>query len=275
MQVLLGEREKKMIKLGISLFRTKFGKKARPKEIHKALVSLNIPSASSIVSIINETADNQAYPYQSNMLRNYSELGIWVLINHPDLSKAFNRILARVTGKEEVQVPIKTTFSKLDLYLMKKILLYIENRIKYDTFSRYNDIHSDMQAISNKAVNYVFNIVQEELDSVNDEDLKRISVMFAEMMLWIVPRDTAYRDPFFWSLNKIGNPSIRKCIKEHPTRLVKHPKDWYGAVLFRARDKTQELRKSGELDAFEFSESEGVCVPHIASKAINKMIRGK
>ena len=270
MQVLLGEREKKMLKLGINLFRTKFGKKARPEEIHKTLVSLNIPSVSSVVSIINETADNQAYSYQCAMIRNYSELGLWVLINHPDLSKAFSRILSRVTGKEKVQVPIKTTFSKLDLYLMKKILLYMENRIKYDTFSKYNEIHSDMQAISNKSVNHVFNIVQEELDSVVDEDLKRISVMFAELMLWIVPRDTAYRDSFFWSLNKVGNLAIKKLIREHPTQLVKSPKNWYGSVLLRARAKTKELRNAGKLSAFEFSESESICVPHLANKAINK-----
>ena len=275
MQVVLGEREKKMIKLGILLFRKKFGKRATPEAIHKALDSLNISSVLSLVSIINKAADNEVYKYQRNMIHEYGELGIWILINHPELSETFKRILGRITGTEVEQTPREPVFSKLDLYLMKKILLFTEDKIKNHDFSRYDEVHSDMMYCSNKAVRHVFDIVIEELNTVEDEDIRRISLMYVELLFWILPGDTAYRDPFFWSLYKIGNPTIKRLIKEHPTNLIKSPKNWYGAVLSRARDATTELRESGEISRFGFSESEAICVPEIQNKKLKRIIEGR
>lgn len=275
MEVLLGEREKKMIKLGILLFRKKFGKRATPEAIHKHLSSLNISNISPIVSMINKAADNVAYKYQRNMIREYGELGIWILIEHPDLSEAFQRILSRITGKKIVQVPRTPIFSKFDLYLMKKILLFSENKIKNHEFSRFSDIESDMDSCSNKACRYIRDIMIEELNSIEDDDIRRISYMYMDLFLWIIPRDTAYRDPFYWSLYKVGNSTIKGYIKEHPTNLVKSPKRWYGTVLYDARDATKKLRATGELGMYEFSDGESACIPEIQKKELKKIMKGR
>ena len=69
MQVKMGEREKKIVKLGILLFQKKLGRRGKPENIHNELLSISYPPIKRLTSLINKVADNTSHRYQSRTIR--------------------------------------------------------------------------------------------------------------------------------------------------------------------------------------------------------------
>ena len=78
---------------------------------------------------------------------------------------------------------------------------------------------------------------------------------YSQLILWIISKDTAYRDVFFWILNEILKKSdeIQKMIKPY----VKPPSEWIPNLWYDGVQTTKKLKKKGELpdDVHSFEES--------------------
>ena len=275
MQVKMGEREKKIVKLGILLFRKKLGKRGKAETIHEELSSIDYPPIKKLVTLINKVGNGTNHKYQALTIKEYGELGIWLVINHPSFDGIFESICRNATNMDipDEKFQYKSKLTKTEIWLMNKVLIYIKNKL-LEPGGLYHYIQQDIEVTQNEACKYIIPIVKKGLDPIDNEELFiSISILF-DIFVWCMIRDTAYRDQFFWALWQVGNKEIRQRIKEHPTNLVRPPKKWYCNLWVRGGEESKKQRASGKLMLGEFSTLESPCVPHIQNKEVKKGFKG-
>lgn len=92
---------------------------------------------------------------------------------------------------------------------------------------------------------------------------------FGQFSLWLVLKDTAYRDVFFWALYKLLKMAEKLIPLVEP--YVKEPKDFYPNRWVDTLEDTKKQRKSGKIPANGKSESEKMFVSAIQQARFNKM----
>ena len=103
-----------------------------------------------------------------------------------------------------------------------------------------------------------------------DEWQKRMVLGYGQGILWTVTKDTAYRDPFFWALNKLlEHPEeLRKMIAPY----VKPPEEWIPNLWTDSKNKTGKLQKEGKIAKFAKSLEESIFVKEIQEKRHQKIL---
>jgi len=81
---------------------------------------------------------------------------------------------------------------------------------------------------------------------------------FGQLALWLIAKDTGYRDMFFWTLNEILKKAteLQALIKPY----VKPPEEWIPNIWFDSQNKTKQLRKEGKIPDYELSAEEKMYV---------------
>jgi len=83
---------------------------------------------------------------------------------------------------------------------------------------------------------------------------------FGKFFLWLVSKDTAYRDAFFWALYKLLKMSDKILPLLEP--YVKPPEKWFPNVWQDGKDETARLRKEGAIPKNGLSHVESMFLPH-------------
>jgi len=271
MNVQQANREKKIAKFGVKLLRTKLGKRGTVESIHKYLESSG-DGISNITKWINKTGNNIDVKYQRKRFIETAELGLWLFINH-DLFRPMVVNLVNTLTKyhiSENDLP-RTELTSIEKVIINKVMLYTSRNI---IEGRFAGIHADMMTCGNKAIRFMLDISLSNVESLNlDEDMQTALVVFIECGLWTMQGDTAYRDPFFWFTNKVGDSEIKHLIKQYPMPLVRHPKQWYTNQFLKGRKATLKGRKEGTLAPNQFSTEEALFVPGIQKRLLNQSKR--
>jgi len=88
---------------------------------------------------------------------------------------------------------------------------------------------------------------------------KNSVIGFGQAGLWVVTKDTGYRDVFFWMLDKaLDHPKEFKAMLKP---YVKPPEEWIPNVWEDSKTKTRKLRKNKQIPTNEFSFEETIFVP--------------
>lgn len=74
---------------------------------------------------------------------------------------------------------------------------------------------------------------------------RRMMRQYGQLILWIVAKDTAYRDVFFWILNEMLKKADRLQVLIKP--FVKPPEEWIPNLWHNSKGRTEELKKEGKL----------------------------
>ena len=100
---------------------------------------------------------------------------------------------------------------------------------------------------------------------------RRMFRQYSQLILWIIAKDTAYRDVFFWILNEVLKKSdeIQKMIKP----FVKPPSEWTPNLWYDGVQKTQQLRNEGKLPANVHSFEESMFVRKIQKERYNRNMK--
>jgi hypothetical protein len=273
MQVKLGEREKKMIRLGVMLLRKKLGKRGKPNNIRLELASIKHEPIQRLINNINKVSNNTKSEYQKIVIKEYGELGIWLAINHPAFSNIFISSLYDITNiAKKDNFNIKSNLSKFEILIINKVLTYVKNKL-LEKGGLYEYIKTDIDNTQNEACAYLLKILKNRICEVDDKELRDSIEIFITLYIWIMIRDTAYRDAFFWSLNNLGNSEIKRLIKQHPTRLVKPFCEHYGNLWIAGKEESKRKIKMGELKMGELSDLESPCSPKLQREESRKGYR--
>jgi len=97
LDILVSEREKRLLRLGISILRKKLGFNASVVNIEKHLRKINDPALTEILDVIEDVCNNTTASYQRKVFKEYSHLGLYIAINHPKIKQFFNEQVKRFT----------------------------------------------------------------------------------------------------------------------------------------------------------------------------------
>jgi len=97
--------------------------------------------------------------------------------------------------------------------------------------------------------------------------------LFGQLGLWIVYKDTAYRDAFFWIMYQILKRADKLLKVLEP--YVKEPDEWTPNLWIDSKEKTKEQKKKGEIPDYSKSMEETIFTPSIQDKRHKKILGGK
>lgn len=100
---------------------------------------------------------------------------------------------------------------------------------------------------------------------------RRMTLQYGQLILWLIAKDTAYRDIFFWILNEILKRADELRIMIKP--FVKPPKQWIPNIWFDSQSKTKQLRAKGEIPENGFSFEESMWVKNMQDERYNKNMK--
>jgi hypothetical protein len=127
-------------------------------------------------------------------------------------------------------------------------------------------IHSDLTHCGNAAVQLIVELLNNASDEITELYQKNTVKQLGELLIWIIYKDTAYRDPLFWMLYQLGNDTVKDLVRPY----VKEPEDWYVNLWHKSKEHTKELRERGEIAANAMSPDEEIFTPVLQRKKLNK-----
>lgn len=96
---------------------------------------------------------------------------------------------------------------------------------------------------------------------------------YTQLAIWIVTKDTAYRDLFFWVIYQILKRADKLLPLIEP--YVKEPKDWYMNTWVESKDKTKKLKKEGKIPDYAKSKEEQIYTPALQKKRLAELTKRK
>lgn len=130
-------------------------------------------------------------------------------------------------------------------------------------------ISSDLRNSGNPAIYLFAQMLDYAGKQVKERYQAKVVKDIGEFFLWIIYKDTAYRDIFFWILDQILQRAvdIRKWIKPY----VKDPHDWNVNVWHRSKARTEKFRKENKIPPYMKAFDENLFVPSEQQKKFKKM----
>ena len=102
---------------------------------------------------------------------------------------------------------------------------------------------------------------------------RRMTQQYGQLILWLIAKDTAYRDVFFWTLNEILKKADKLQVLIKP--FVKPPKQWTPNLWFDSKETTKKLRKEGKIPDNLHSFEETMWIKSAQDKRYNKNMKRK
>ena len=130
-------------------------------------------------------------------------------------------------------------------------------------------IHDDLTNSGNKLIQLLSQMLTYASREIKEEYQAKVVKDLGEFFLWIMYKDTAYRDIFFWVLDQIlqRGEEIRRWIKPY----VKDPHDWNVNVWHRSKASTERLRKEKRIPPYMKSFDENLFVPSEQQKKLKRL----
>ena len=130
---------------------------------------------------------------------------------------------------------------------------------KYSDGKNSDIIHEEMRDCGNPVIRFMLKTRDRVISNVSETYQQQLITMFSDFGLWIMYKDTAYRQIFMWMMKEILDnkdtllPMVEKYYSE--------PEDWYVNLWNKTKKRTKELQESGELPIGMLSEAEKYFVP--------------
>lgn len=144
----------------------------------------------------------------------------------------------------------------------------------------YKKLQTDLKAMGedldcnqNAVIRNLNTILKIGANHLKQEDdwQKNMVLGYGQGFLWTITKDTAYRDVFFWMLDKLlEHPEeLRKMLKPY----VKPPEEWIPNLWQNSKDKTKKKRQKGEIPVNRKSLEESMFTPAEQEKRHQKYFK--
>lgn len=112
-------------------------------------------------------------------------------------------------------------------------------------YGKQGDIHNDVVNCGNPIIKEIHTIIYDASNQIKEKYQRAIGIDYPELALWILYKDTAYRQIFFYVLKKLMDrkDELMPFLNEYYVE----PKDWYVNRWWDGKDATDKKKKSGEL----------------------------
>ena len=129
-----------------------------------------------------------------------------------------------------------------------------------------DEIHDDIMNCGNPVIRVVHQIIREAGDHIKEPYQNALIKDGSDLGFWVIYKDTAYRDPFFYILRNIleQKEKLMPMLDEY----LKKPEDWYINTWTRTKEHTAKLKAAGEISIDDMSPDEKIFVPQYQTKMI-------
>lgn len=134
-------------------------------------------------------------------------------------------------------------------------------------------INQDLRHCQNQAVRALHTILCAGFNQVTRKHQRETTRELGEFGLWVLYKDTAYRDMFFWIVYQMLKRADKLLPLIEP--YVKPPEEWQPNLWDESKKLTQEKRKKGELPDYMKSMEETVFTPSIQKERHKKILGEK
>jgi len=143
---------------------------------------------------------------------------------------------------------------------------------KYDS-NKNKNISFDIENCGNPVIRLLRKKIRNTTKHIQTEYHNTVSNDMVDLMLWILYKDTAYRQPFFYALKDILDskdelmPMLEKYIVE--------PDDWYMNRWKKAKELTYEQRKDKKIPSLGMSVEEKFFVPDLQHENYDRLFASR
>jgi hypothetical protein len=264
LDIRISEREKRLLFLGTRVLRKKLGKNAAKENIDGYLRTCTDKGFNEILDMIDFIYDNTKQQYQARIFKEYSQLCLFIAVNHPKLKPYLESLITTFTKYDNINIDVKPCTSKFDIYMIDKAINYLIK--KFSERPTYYAILDEAYITSNDIGKYFMNNIKNVKNSFEDERLEKSIHSFLWLGVWMGLNDTAYRHQFYYVINKLGNSELTALA----SALFFEPDKWYINIYKEATDRTHELWNKNEIPRHQNSLIEEPCVVHKQQEVFKK-----
>jgi len=157
------------------------------------------------------------------------------------------------------------SFLDRDKKMVRFGLWYIRKEIKKNR----ENIHEDLINCGNPVIRKIYNKIKTGLDEIEEKHQREASLEMVEFFLWILYKDTAYRQPAFYLLKEILD--MKNEIYKDTINYSADPKDWYVNQWHKSKEITKKKQEEGSLAEGKLSYPELIYVPKRQSAKFKKI----
>jgi len=150
----------------------------------------------------------------------------------------------------------------------KKIIRLAERLVLKKLGTSHVAVDDDLKHSGNPLVRILYLLLLSSSAKIKEEYQKKTVRHLGGLGLWILYKDTAYRDYFFYLIYQLLTHADEILPLVEP--YVKKPEDWYVNQWNESKKRTAELRKKGFVPSTEMSVEEKIFTPAIQNRKIKK-----
>lgn len=219
-----------------------------------------------LVHIVEVAANKITNKWQTNIIKGMTYVGLTICCKDDRYSKILSGILTQVYGYN-IEIEKYKGFNVIEKTMLSALLKVSDGMIK-DRMHALDSAHELLSDCSNDAISFIHaNVLDVVKNDLTEKECNKIIPIF-EFLLYTAYLDTAYRDPFFWILNKISRQEIKDVIVRH----VIAPHDWYVNVWMRSKELTRQQRLDGKIPPYAHSIVERRMIPAKQTYDLNKKL---
>ena len=129
-------------------------------------------------------------------------------------------------------------------------------------------VHGDLSACGNPTFTRIYDLINVTADSIKEKYQANVVRNFGSLLLWILYKDTAYRDIVLWMIYRICEKAtlIMKEIEPY----LKEPNDWYVNAWHDSKEHTKKARKEGKISSIKKTDDEDIFTPPVQARKLSK-----
>lgn len=135
---------------------------------------------------------------------------------------------------------------------------------------KIEDMAYDLEHCGNPVFKEMYQVMVKDIAENIEEDFQKRTVLeVGTVFLWILYKDTAYKDPAYYGFYRIllKAPQLLTLLKDY----VKPPEEWYVNVWHRTKKHTREKRKRGDIPEYAKSDDESIFTPGEQAKKLKRL----
>lgn len=125
-------------------------------------------------------------------------------------------------------------------------------------------VDENLKFYPNPVIKSLNNLLIASTDQIEPYWQRRMTRQYGQLILWLVAKDTAYRDVFFWMLNEMLKKADKLLVLIEP--YVKPPEEWTPNLWHNSKKKTEQLKKDGKLPDNMHSFEESMWIKSVQDK---------
>lgn len=132
-------------------------------------------------------------------------------------------------------------------------------------------VEENLSVTTNPVVRYLNNELLNGASKIKPKWQRWMIRRYGQIALWILAKDTAYRDVFFWILYRVLKNTNKLLPLLEP--YVKPPEEWTPNLWHDSKLKTEKLKKEGKIPVNSKSLDESVYVRSIQDNRAKKNLK--